>query len=513
MAFSLARKLHRNAAGTWRWLAWLFGVCIVACSLGGCRAGPSVQAGDLASLTAALEARLPGLLARYSVPGASLALVVDGELAWSRGFGWADPGQDIPAGPETVYQVASISKPVTAWGVMRLVAEGQLDLDAPAGRYLTRWALPPSPYDPQAVTLRRLLSHSAGLSVHGYPGLPLGQALPSLEESLSGAGGAAYAVQPVAPAGQQFSYSGGGYTLLQLIVEEVSGQDFAAWMQAEVLGPLGLQHSSFQWRADLRPATAVGHDRRGRALPNYLFTEKAAAGLYTTAEDLARFGAAALPGAQGQPAGRGVLSPSAVAALLAPAAAMPPGSVETYLSGMDAYGLGYFIETLPDGSRWVSHNGGNRGWRSLLVLAPERRAVLVVLTNGDGGDVIAGEATALWAEWLGCGLPRRLQRAQSIATVVLAAGSLLLMGWVLWINRFARDLARGKRRFSRRLGWKGGLRLLLAVLLAGLWWAGGRQLVEALLPRLVAGVEWVFLLWTVALALGALAAPHQARGV
>ena len=263
-----------------------------------------------------LDLLIPQLMEQYSAPGAAVSLVRDGELVWSEGYGLADRERGVPVTTDTVFQVASISKAVTSWGVMRLVESGQLELDAPVEQYLTRWHLPRSNYDASGVTIRRLLSHSAGLSVHGYPGLRPDVPLPSLEESLSGNNGGAGAVRITMEPGAQFSYSGGGYTLLQLIVEEVTGETFSAYMQREVLDPLGMVHSSFEWRADLHPATAIAYSETGASLPNYLFTEQAAAGLYTTAPDLARFVAAEMPGPNGEPAGRGVLSPDTLRILI-----------------------------------------------------------------------------------------------------------------------------------------------------------------------------------------------------
>jgi CubicO group peptidase (beta-lactamase class C family) len=486
---------------------------LAALLLAGCSSTQPIQAGNLASLTSALDAAVPGMLSSYQVPGASVALVVDGKLAWSQGYGLAQKAGNIQASSDTVYQIASVSKPVTAWGVMRLVEQGKIDLDAPISRYITRWKLPPSPFDPDGVTIRRLLSHSAGLSVHGYPGVSPEKPLPSLEESLSGAYGPAYAVKQISEAGQSYSYSGGGYTLLQLMIEEVTGQSFTDFMQDEVLTPLGMSTSSFDWRADLRPATATGYDRQGQALPNYLFTEKAAAGLYTTAGELAMFGAAALPGSDGESAGRGVLSPSGVAALFTPTIAMPGNSLETYLSGMDAYGLGYFIETLPDGSHWYSHNGGNKGWRSLLVIAPKQRAVLVVLTNSDNGDVVSDEITALWADWLGSGHSRRLQHLEFLATILKGIIAVLLSGFALWLYRFIRQLIQGRRKFKFSPAWKQLLRLLVAALLAGLWIWGGSYLVSLFFPKLTGWMGAAVLLWISALALNAVTVTPGAQPI
>jgi CubicO group peptidase (beta-lactamase class C family) len=366
----------------------LLGVVLVVVAALRLRGSNGTLTGDQAvdqskAIADKLDELVPQLLEENDVPGAAVALVGDGEVAWSAGYGLADRERGVPVTADTVFQVASLSKPVTAWGVMRLVESGKLELDAPVEQYLTRWHLPPSRYDAGGVTIHRLLSHTAGLSLGGYPGIPPDRELPTVEESLSGNNGGAGDVRITMEPGAQFSYSGGGYTLLQLVIEEVTGESFSEFMQEQVLQPLGMFHSSFEWRSDLRPATAVAYSATGAPLPNYLFTEKAAAGLYTTAPDLARFLAAEMPGPNGEPAGRGVLSPDTLALMFTP---VLPGQVET------AYGLGHRISTLQDGSKVVSHGGANAGWRASFAALPKQGQGIVVLTNSDKGGAVIEDA-------------------------------------------------------------------------------------------------------------------------
>ena len=370
---------------------WAVGpACLAAFLLAGCGsdgASPPMDR-DPTSLVRFLDRTVPGLLREHDVPGAAVAVVHDGAVFWARGFGLADRERDRPVSVQTVFQAASISKPVTAWGVMRLVEQGKLGLDAPVGRYLARWQLPASEFDRDEVTVRRLLSHTAGLSLGGYPGLDPGRRLPTLEASLSGATGGAGDVRLVQEPGSAFSYSGGGYTLLQLLVEEVTGERFADYMQREVLQPLGMRRSAFVWTAELRADTARAYDGSGNPQPNYLFTEQAPAGLYTTVEDLARFVAAAMRGPRGEPVGRGLLAPATLKSMLSPAPATD-----------GAYGLGYFLEQLPDGLAIAGHSGSNRGWRTQLAMLPATGAGIVVLTNSDNGGGITDDLASAWSEW------------------------------------------------------------------------------------------------------------------
>jgi CubicO group peptidase (beta-lactamase class C family) len=273
----------------------------------------------------------------------------------------------------TRFQAASVSKPLTAWGVLRLVECGRIGLDEPVIGRLRGWRPPPSPLDTDGITVRRLLSHTAGLSVHGYVGQSAERPLPSITASLAGETGDSFPVELLEVPGRRWLYSGGGYSVMQLLVEELCGRPFAEFMQAEVLDPLGMTASSFRWSR--AAATAYPHDVDGGPVSDFAFAEQAAAGLVTTAPDLARFLAAALAGPHGEPAGRGVLSPAGVRLALTAA----PGTE-------GRWGLGYGLGYLPSGDRLAYHEGANRGWRAGLALLPDRRAGIVALANGDAGD-------------------------------------------------------------------------------------------------------------------------------
>jgi CubicO group peptidase (beta-lactamase class C family) len=322
-------------------------------------------------------------MAASTAPGLAVALVRHGRVAWARGYGLADPEAGEPVTAATRFQAASLSKPVTAWGVLRLVEQGRIGLDEPVTGRLRRWRPPPSPFDPEGITVRRLLSHTAGLSVHGYDGQRPQEPLPPIAASLSGEAGGSFPVELLQAPGRGWLYSGGGYSVLQLLVEELTGLPFAAFMRRQVLAPLGMSASGFRWRRTA--ATARPHDRRGARIPDFAFAEQAAAGLVTTAPDLARFVAAALPGPKGEPPGRGVLRPASVALALAAA----PGTD-------GRWGLGYGLGLLPGGDLLAYHEGANRGWRAGMALLPERRAGIVALANGDGGDDAIDAVVQRW---------------------------------------------------------------------------------------------------------------------
>src|SRR5215216_7639654 len=201
-------------------------------------------------------------LAGSTTPGLAVALVQDGRPVWAAGFGLADPTSGRPVTAGTRLQAASVSKPVTAWGVLRLVEAGRIGLDEPVLGRLRRWRPPPSRFDAEGLTVRRLLSHTAGLSVHGYVGQTSDRPLPSIVASLSGETGDGFPVELLEAPGQRWLYSGGGYSLAQLLVEELTGRPFTDYMQAEVLEPLSMTASSLHWSRTA--ATARPHDAPGR---------------------------------------------------------------------------------------------------------------------------------------------------------------------------------------------------------------------------------------------------------
>jgi CubicO group peptidase (beta-lactamase class C family) len=328
-------------------------------------------------------------LATSTTPGLAVALVHHGRGVWAAGFGVADRTTGQPVTAATRFQAASVSKPVTAWGVLRLVEQGRIGLDEPIVGHLRRWRPPPSPFDAAGLTVRRLLSHTAGLSVHGYVGQTPDRPLPPIVASLSGETGGSFPVELLEAPGGGWLYSGGGYSLLQLLVEELTGRSFADHMQAEVLEPLGMTASSFRWSRTAE--TAHPYDADGGRIPDFAFAEQAAAGLVTTARDLARFVAAALAGPRGEPPGRGVLNPATVRLALTAAPATE-----------GRWGLGYGLGLTPSGDLLAYHEGANRGWRAGLALLPDRGAGIALLANGDAGS---GPIDAVVQQWLALATP------------------------------------------------------------------------------------------------------------
>ncbi len=296
---------------------------------------------------------------------------------------------------ETMFQVASLSKWISAWGVMTLVEAGKLDLDAPVATYLTRWTLPESEFDNSKVTVRRLLSHTAGLTDGlGYAGFAPGAKVQSLEESLTRAADASPEADGrvrvgLAP-GTKWRYSGGGYTLLQLVIEETSGEAFESYMQRAVFQPLGMNRSTYVLDPDKWPNVAPLFDADGKEATHHRFTALAAACLYTTASDMTRFIQAHLTGSSGEPAGRGVLKPDTLKLMRQPHASQ---------MGADIWGLGTMLY-VPNGAGdfIIGHDGKRQPAINTTVrLNPSTGDGIVVLQSGN--QLLATTVAGEWVFW------------------------------------------------------------------------------------------------------------------
>lgn len=364
--------------------AWA--VVVVTGTVEGWWRQPLAPFGNLAAFRAAAIADINA----NSRGNAAFVLLQNGRVAGSH---FVSRGK--PVDGDSRFQVASMSKWVTAWGVMTLVEAGKLDLDKPVSTYLTRWRLPPSRFYNNGVTVRRLLSHMAGLTDGlGYAGFKPGTPVQGLESSLTRAadaspgksGAVAVGIEP----GTEFRYSGGGYTLLQLLIEEVSGQTFNDYMRYHVLAPLGMRRSTFVLADAEADDVADFFDARGAPATHFRFTARAAASLYTTASDMTRFLQAHLPGPQREAPGRGVLTPKTLLEMRRPHAS-------TF--GIDIWGLGTMLLAPNNAGGFViGHDGNNEpAINTAARLDPATGNGVVVLETGN--KLLATQLASEWVFW------------------------------------------------------------------------------------------------------------------
>ncbi|MEM7574507.1 MAG: serine hydrolase domain-containing protein [Bacteroidota bacterium] len=232
-------------------------------------------------------------LAEYGILNLSVAVIEGGKVKWAKGYGLKHPDQVGQVNASTLFQAASISKPVAAMAVMRLAREGKVDLDENVNTYLTSWKLPENEFtQEQPVTLRHLMTHTGGITVHGFPGYTKTETFPSDIEVLNGEGNTAPIRVDTFP-GAMNRYSGGGYTIMERVVEDVTGQSFSAYIQSAVLSPLGMELSTYEQplptAREGEIAVAVQGDGSVYEGLYHSYPEQAAAGLWTNPTDLAQF--------------------------------------------------------------------------------------------------------------------------------------------------------------------------------------------------------------------------------
>jgi len=420
----------------------------------------------LEAFTTHLGQRISALRETYEVPGVSIALVKEGRIAWAEAFGYADLATGRRMTSDTYLRVQSISKPVTAWGVLRLVEQGDIDLDGYVQQYLGSALLPETEFHEEKVTIRQLLSHTAGM--------PLGDVLmiyspldevPSLRENLRRE--ATLTAEP----GVAFSYSNVGYNLLELVVEEVTGRDFAEYMQAEVLTPLGLPNASFVWSDALQPPVPVGYGLTGQTVPVYVYPEKASGGLFGTARDIAAFVAAEMPRFSRV---QGVLTEQSISMLHTPVVGLPGAHGLVF----DSYGLGHFVETLENGQVAISHGGQGTGWMTHFHAVPATGDGIVILTNSQRSWPLISYVLNDWAAW---------RELPSVGMGRIVWGERALWGLIclVWAGLLTQGLkvcpalASRRRAFrpfsSKRRLWRLLHCCLAAVLIAGVIWCANQD--------------------------------------
>jgi CubicO group peptidase (beta-lactamase class C family) len=321
---------------------------------------------------------LAARMADGKIPAVSIAFFEGGKVVWTRAYGLADVASGRAATPETLFQAASTSKALAAVASLRLVEQGKLDLDSDVNTRLQGWKVPPSPLTAtNKVTLRGLLSHTAGLNVHGFPGYEAGKPVPTTVQVLQGAPPAntAAIVSEFRP-GEKWSYSGGGYTVAQLMLEEASGEAYPTLVTRLVLKPADMSQSTLVQPLPeaLRPRAASAYNRAGAPVPGryHTYPEYAAAGLWTTPSDYSRF----VMALQDAYAGRSskMLKATSVKVMATPI--------------LNNYGLGVEVHDR-GGHTTIEHSGGNEGFQCyFLGFLDGSRQGVVIMTNSDNAYLV-----------------------------------------------------------------------------------------------------------------------------
>ena len=344
----------------------------------------------------------------YATPGAGVGVIDDGALAWASGLGVRMMGMADAVTATTPFQAGSISKPVFALAVMRLVEQGALDLDADVNGYLTSWRVPANGGWQPRITLRQLLSHTAGTTVHGFRGYPASGPWPTPLEVLQGVPPAntPEVIVDLMP-GLAFRYSGGGTTIAQQVVVDVLGRPFPDLMRELILDPLGMADSTFEQPlpATMAARAAVGHPLNGQPLSGgaHVYPEMAAAGLWTTAADLSRLAIALMRTLRGERSAL-PLNTESVQSMLQP-------QLSDQTIGEHFVGIGWYCSGEGD-DFCFGHQGVDEGFLAEMRVLPARGKAAAVLINAHGWLLPVEIFKAIGREY---GWPATPLRAASIA--------------------------------------------------------------------------------------------------
>lgn len=336
---------------------------------------PSISLGDSEP---PLQLNIQKLMQFYKVPALSIAVVDNFKIAWAKGYGVTEAGGTNPVSTHTLFQAGSISKPVAATGTLSLVEQGKLSLDENVNVKLKSWQVPDNDFTKdQKVTLRRILSHSAGLTVHGFPGYAVGAPIPTLVQVLNGEPPAnTTPVRVDTVPGTKSIYSGGGVTIEQLLVTDVTGEPFPRFMRHAVLDKIGMSDSTYEQPlpAARSALAATGTHADGTSVPGkwHIYPEMAAAGLWTTPSDLAKFGIEIALSKQGK--ANHVLSEAMTREMLKPQ--------------LEQVGLGFFLGNYKNPEEF-GHNGDDEGFQALLVMFADSGKGVAIMADSENGITVA----------------------------------------------------------------------------------------------------------------------------
>ena len=314
----------------------------------------------------------------YKVPGVSIALVENGAIKWAKGYGMANTDTKTNIDVNTIFQAGSISKPVAALSALKLVEEGELDLDTDVNTYLKGWQIPANKFTAtEKVTLRRLLTHTAGMTVHGFPGYEQKDSFPTVTQVLNGQGNTPKIFVDTIP-NSIWRYSGGGYTLMEKIVEDTSNKSLEVYMAENFLTPLKMSNSTYEQPLSKKfhANASAAYNSKGEIAVGLWnnYPEQAAAGLWTTPTDLAKYAIEVQQILAGKE--NGVLSKKTIDQMLT--------------KHKNNWGLGPSLQWEKD-SLIFRHGGKNRGFTNEFISFANKGSAVVVMTNADNGGKLIGE--------------------------------------------------------------------------------------------------------------------------
>ena len=331
-----------------------------------------------------------------------MAVVENGRVILARGYGLSDVSARKAMTDRTLVNIASVSKLVSSWGVMRLAQDHKLDLDAPIVSVIHRWSFSQTSFDVNKVTPRRLLSHTAGVSMPSVPWFPLASSRPEIEQVLNGERSPQPLTLVTAP-GSSWAYSGGGFTLLQLAVEEITRSDIDMFMGRFVFKPLGMRDATFN-PSPKSSQLAKLYDEKGKAIGPFRYVGEVAGGLYASARDMGALLAEYHKAVSGR---SHVISRITFAEMATPIAKVTYKDTDgkPVDTGNAEDGLGHFVHRTRDGRLLLFHSGGNPGVLAYFIVEPTSGNGLFAVVNSENGGPVLGDILTAWAASRNVDLP------------------------------------------------------------------------------------------------------------
>ena len=337
-----------------------------------CLGQPKAFAYSEKNLFDATQIQIEQLVAKGEVPSLSVAVARDGKIIWEKGFGLADREKNIPATEHTKYRLASISKQLTATGLMILVERGQIKLDSPINDYLGGTKLTAWIGDAKDATVRRVASHTSGLPLHAQHFYDNESYQPrSIDETIRRYG------KLVTPPGERYQYSNLGYGLLGYVISRVSKKSYADFMREEVFVPLGMDHTSVHVRNGLGDGQAVNYSAYGTVVPPYISDSPGASAIISSAHDLIRFAMFHLK--NDLPEQRAIITEATIDKMQK--SSPETGPIREWERDGSGYGIGWVISETYDHLRAVHHEGGTVGISTVLALVPEEDLAVAIISN------------------------------------------------------------------------------------------------------------------------------------
>ena len=313
-----------------------------------------------------VQFRINSQLEKYKVKGASIAVIDEGEIIWNEGFGLTNEYDSVST--YTMFQAGSISKPIAALAALKLVSEGKIDLDTDINEYLSSWTLSGTSFDSiHKITLRKLLSHTAGINVSSFSGYQSSDSIPTLNEILNGEA-SNKKIELVAIPGVEWNYSGGGYAIIQKIIEDVTNEPYYDFLKREILNPLKMDHTRYLFTSNDSTLSVSAGFVDGQILnDNFLiYYQPTAAGLWSTSQDLAKF----CLGIQN------IISGDRTDLISRDLAD------EMMKKNLNDWGLGFQLKYAGD-SLMFQHDGNTKGFTASLKAFVGKKKGVVVMTNAD----------------------------------------------------------------------------------------------------------------------------------